>query len=314
MNRERLSGAPARPLASVSFGLLVLLAAPAGRAQDLEPQAYANAPVGVNILVVDLSHADGEIATDTSLPIDDAELATRSAVLGYVRTLGIFGRGGKLSVVLPYVSLSGSARVAGEERDRSVTGLGDPRVRLAVNLYGGPALSPAGFAGYQQDLVIGASLRVTAPLGQYDSDRAVNIGTNRWSFKPELGVSKTWWRGRVTTELAGGAAFHTDNRDFLGATREQDPLYSLQAHVVYRFPRGSWVALDGTYYTGGRTRVDGRSGDDRQGNSRAGVTFSLPITRRQSIKLHASTGISARTGGDFDLLGIAWQLQWGPDL
>jgi hypothetical protein len=179
-----------------------------------------------------------------------------------------------------------------------------------LNLYGAPALSLEEFASYKQDFIVGASLQVGLPLGQYDSEKLVNIGTHRWSFKPELGISKAW--GPLTLEAAAGATFYTTNDDFFGGKRRtQDPLYSLQGHVSYNFRPGLWVALDGTYYTGGRTTTDGVQDSNFQGNTRLGVTFALPVNRHTSIKLYASTGVSTRTGGNFDTIGIAGQYRWG---
>jgi len=127
--------------------------------------------------------------------------------------------------------------------------------------------------------------------------------------KPELGMSKAW--GPVSLELASAVTFFQDNRDFLGQTREQDPLYAFQAHLVYSFRRALWVALDGTYYLGGRTRVGGVRNDDLQRSTRAGATFAMPLSARQSLKLYASTGVSTRFGGDWDAVGLAWQIRWG---
>jgi hypothetical protein len=230
-------------------------------------------------------------------------------VLAYARSLDVFGRSGKVDVVLPYSGLSGSALFRGQEMEREVSGFHDPRLRLSVNLYGAPALSFEEFATYQQDLIIGASVAVTTPLGQYDNDKVVNLGTNRWSVKPELGISKVW--GPVTLELAVGATFYTDNDDFLGRTREQDPLYSFQGNVIYQFPFGIWGAVTATYLTGGRTTVDGRRGDDRQDNLRVGGTISIPLSRHYSIKVYGATGAATRVGGEFDVVGIVWQYRWG---
>jgi hypothetical protein len=141
----------------------------------------------------------------------------------------------------------------------------------------------------------------------------VNISTNRWAFKPELGISKTL--GPLTLELAAGVSFYTDNHDFLdGQTRAQDPIYSLQGHVIYSLRSGIWLAVDGTYYTGGRTTVDGVEGNDLQKNWRVGLTVALPVNRHNSLKLYASTGVSTRTGSDFDTVGVAWQYRWGGGL
>jgi hypothetical protein len=162
-------------------------------------------------------------------------------------------------------------------------------------------------------VVIGASLRVSAPWSQYDASRLVNIGTNRWSFKPEVGISKT--AGPWTLELSAAATFFTVNDDFFGGNRrEQDPLYSTQAHAIYGFAGGSWLSIDATYFAGGRTTFNGVLKADLQQNWRAGATFAIPIDRLNSIKLYLSSGLSDRTGNSFDLVGIAWQHRWGGGL
>ena len=279
-------------------------------AQELEPRAYTNTPIGLNFLIAAYAYSSGGVATDPALPIKDAHLHIHSAILAYARSLNVLGTSGKVDVVLPYAWLSGSAEVVGQPREREVSGLADPRLRFSVNLYGAPALSVEEFTSYKQDLIVGASLQVGIPLGQYDSEKLVNLGTNRWSVKPELGISKAW--GRLTIEASGGITFYTTNNDFFGGkSRSQEPIYSLQGHLSYNFSRGMWVGLDGTYYTGGRTTTDGVKDNNFQGNTRVGVTFALPVNRYNSIKLYASTGVSTRTGGNFDTLGIAWQYRWG---
>lgn len=212
--------------------------------------------------------------------------------------------------MLASACLSGSAEFEGEPVSRDICGLLDPALRLTVNLYGAPAMGLAEFRSYRQDLIMGVSLQVGVPLGQYDPSRLVNLGTNRWMFRPEVGVSKKL--GSVTAEAALGAAFFTTNDDFFGGRRrEQDPIYSAQLHVIFEFRGGSWVALNGTYYAGGRTTVNGVERNDELGNTRIGATFALPIDRSHSIKLHASDGASVRAGDDFTTVGIAWQYRWG---
>jgi hypothetical protein len=298
--------------AGVALFAMVLATAMTAQAQDLEPRAYSNAPVGLNFLILGYGYSLGDVTVDASSPIKDAELTVHSAVLGYARVLDLWGRSGKLDVALPYAWLSGSAKVAGQPVDREVSGLGDPRARFSVLLYGAPALSLTEFADYQQDVIIGASLAVTAPLGQYDSDKLVNIGTNRWSFKPELGISKTL--GPLTVELAPSVTFYTDNNDFFGGKRlEREPLYAVQGHVIYHLRVGWWAAVDATYYTGGRTTVDGERGERLQ-NVRVGATLAIPVDRHNSIKLYGSYGAFARIGGNFTTVGAAWQFRWGGGL
>ena len=284
--------------------------APGARAQDIEPRAYSNAPVGVNFLIGGYAYTRGGIAFGAQLPITNPHLDTSSAVLAYARVLDLWGMSAKFDAIVPYTWLSGTAEYKGETVSRSVNGFANTAFRLSVNFYGAPALTLKEFTGWEQDLIVGASLRVIAPVGQYDDTRLVNIGNNRWSFKPEIGISKAI--GPWTFEGTAGATFYTDNNNFFGGKMlSQNPIYSVQAHMIYGFASGVWTSFDATYFTGGRTTVDGVLNSDLQQNWRLGATLAVPVDRRNSIKFYASTGVASRTGNDFDLLGIAWQYRWG---
>ena len=153
----------------------MLINATAARAQEMEPRAYSNAPVRLNFLILGYAYTTGDVSLDTSLPIEDAKVSTHSALLAYARSFGVWGRSGKVDLVLPYAWLSGSTKVARRSVATEVSGLGHPQVRLSYLVYGGPALTVEQFSSYEPDLIIGVSLAVRAPLGQYDSDRLVNI-------------------------------------------------------------------------------------------------------------------------------------------
>ena len=281
-------------------------------AQALEPRSYANTPVGINFVLLGYGYTQGDVALDASVPIKDAKVHVHTGALAYARSLDVWGLSGKALAVLPVAEASGSAKLKGQERDRQVFGLGDPLLRMSVNFFGAPALSMEEFPAYRQDLIVGAGLQVTVPLGQYDSTKLLNVGTNRWSFKPELGVSKAL--GPVIVELIPAITFFTINDDFFGGkTLEQEPIYSVQGHLIYEFFPALWGALNATYYAGGRTTIDGEKGE-RQENVRLGLTAALSVSRYQSIKLYGSTGIYNRTDNDFWAVGIAWQYRWGGGL
>jgi hypothetical protein len=294
--------------------LALVMVMPHVCAQEMEPRAYANAPIGLNFLIAGYGRSQGGVAVDPSVPLTNADIEINTFVLAYARSFDLWGRSAKFDVALPRVDLSGTAELAGQLVERSVTGWADPRLHFSINLYGAPALSMRDFARYRQDLVIGASLYVSSPLGHYDDDRLVNIGTNRWTFKPELGISKAI--GRWILDGAAAAAFYTDNDEYLGnQKREQDPVYSVQASFTYLFRSGAWAAVSGTWYEGGQTTTNGVVSNNLQSNSRIGLTLALPVgDRHHSIKLYASTGVVTRTGTDFDAAGIAWQYRWGGGL
>ncbi|MDF7806947.1 transporter [Pontiellaceae bacterium B12219] len=281
-------------------------------AQALEPRFYSNAPTGLNFALGGYGYSYGGVSFDPALNLDDAKLHVNTAVAAYARSLGFFGKSAKFDIVVPYSFLSGSARQGGSEVSRRVNGMNDPQFRGSINFIGAPALTLEEFPGYQQNFVMGASLKMTAPMGQYDNSRLINVGQNRWSFSPELGISKTF--GSLIVEMAGAVTLFTDNDDLKGQTLEQTPIYSVQGHLIYTFPSMIWVALDGTYYQGGETTVGGVEKNNELGNSRLGATLALPVDKRNSVKLYASAGISTRTGSDFNTFGLAWQYRWGGGL
>lgn len=293
--------------------VVILVPAMQAHAGEIEPRAYVNTPVGINFLIAGYSYSDGGLSTAAASPIKDAELQIHTGVLAYARSLDFWGKSGKVDVILPYSGLDGTAMVNGQPGERKVSGLNDPRFRISVNFYGAPAMPLQEFAGYQQDLIIGASLQVSAPAGQYDPDKLVNLGNNRWFVKPDIGISKAW--GPLVIEVSTGVFFFSDNDDYFGGkTLEQDPVWSSQVHATYNFGRGIWAALSVTEDYGGRTTIDGVQSDDLGNNSRLGATLALPVNKNNSIKLFASTSIHTESGSDYDLGGVLWQYRWGSGL
>ena len=293
--------------------LTVVALASVAQAQDIEPRAFANTPVGVNFLVGCYAFTRGSLSFDPAVPVTNAHFQTSNIALAYARSFALWGMSAKFDAIAPYTWLSGTALLAGQPAERSVSGFGDPRFRVSVNFFGAPALTMEEYPTYQQDLILGASLQVSVPLGQYDSTRAVNLGANRWFVRPEFGASQRF--GPLTLEATAGATFFTDNTNFLGGnTRAQEPIYSFQGHAILSFGAGIWGSLDATYFTGGRTTIDGEANDDLLRNWRAGATVSFPVSPNYSVRLYGSRGVSARTRNNYDLIGITLQYRWGGGL
>jgi hypothetical protein len=247
---------------------------------------------------------------DPTLPVEDVTAGVNGTALGYFQSFGFFGRFANIGLSVPYAWGSMQGLVEGEFTRITRSGLGDPRLRFAFNLVGAPALKPAEFADYRQKTNLGLSFSFAAPLGQYDPNKLINLGTNRWAFKPELGVSHL--KGRWLLEAAGGVWFFGDNNRFLGtSSREQDAVLSLQGHVTYNLPKRMWVGFDANFFSGGGTRTDGeRSTNPSLRNSRFGVTFSVPIFRRHSFKVSYDNGVITRLGSDFSRVSVGYQFVW----
>ena len=230
------------------LGIAMLLSsAGTAQGQQLEPRAYSPAPIGLSYLGLGALYSSGGVVTDPSLPIQNIQARVYTAVPYYGHTFGLFGRLASVNVSMPFAE----AKVHGDVFDvgRSIerSGLLDPTVRFAVNLLGGPALTPREFHQHKPVTTLGASLIVTAPFGEYDSTKLINLGTNRWACKPELGLSKPV--GNWAFELYAGVwLFQANDNFFGGQVKRQDPLASYQAHIVYEVRPRFWAAADFTLH------------------------------------------------------------------
>jgi hypothetical protein len=289
--------------------LALLLMPSCASAQELEPGAYWPIPTGLNIVTVINSFNWGDVAFDPSAPIDEASAAINTSTLAFTRAFSLAGRSSNVGVVVPVIGGHVEGLYLGEPAEVGRFGLGDPRLRLAVNLYGAPAMTPQAFASYLHRTIVGVSLAVAPPLGQYDPTKLINLGTNRWSFKPEAGVSRAF--GQWVVEAMAGVWIFTDNTDFVGGrTREQDPIAATQLHVTYKFKRTMWLAADANYFTGGRTTIGGNQNLDLQRNSRIGATFSSALDRRQAIRMSVSQGAYTNIGADFISIAVGYNYAW----
>jgi hypothetical protein len=277
--------------------------------QELEPRAYSPAPIGTNFALAAYGYSTGEVLTDPSLPVQNVDAQLNAGVAGYGRTFGILGHQASVVLVAPYVWGDVSGDVFEDSRTVSRSGIGDLKLRMAANLIGGEALSLQEFRKRTPRTTLGVSLSISAPTGQYDADKLVNIGTNRWAFKPEIGL--TIPHNRWMFDVFAGVWLFSTNPDFFGGVhREQDPMPTMQAHVSYTFKPQLWLALDSTYYWGGETTANGVPAGDRKENSRVGLTLSVPVAKGQSIKVNCSKGATARLGSNFTTYGVAWQYTW----
>lgn len=290
--------------------LLVLVTAPL-TAQELAPRAYWPAPRGTTLVSLGYSYSTGDVLVDPSLPVEDVDTQTHGLSFSYLRFFSLDGRTASWNVEIPTARSSFDALLNGMSASRRVTGFADMRIRLAVNLLGAPSMTPAEFRAFRKDPrgAFGASLRIQAPTGKYNPDRAANIGTNRWAFKPELGYLHPFG-DRWVAEVDLGVWIYGDNSDFLGQRLEQDPLASAELHLVRRQRAGFWTSLDLNFFYGGRTTVDSVRKDTLQKNSRFGVTFAYPFSRHHAVKLAFSTNLTTESGGDYDSAILAYTFVW----
>jgi hypothetical protein len=290
--------------------LLILLGLSAfAQSQELDPRAYQPAPVGFNGLTLGYNYSSGDVVFEPAVPVEDAQARLNFGAAAYYRSFGLFGRFANALVAIPYAAghLNGTLEGAGR-REIYRSGLSDLNLRFAINLRGTPAMKLPEFIKHKNKANLGVSLRVSAPTGQYDPEKIINIGQNRWGFKPEVGLSKFFKKWQI--DAYAGVWLFTANNNFQGKTRTQDPITSLQFHLTYNLRPAFWFGFNANFYSGGLVTTDGVPGTIKQNNSRIGGTISVPIARGQSLKISVSRGVIVSRGGDFTNLGVAYNYAW----
>jgi len=277
--------------------------------QELTPRAYWPAPRGTRLAITGFTRSWGDVATDPSLPIFGVDSRISTGFLAYFQTLSLWGRTANILIETTYTTGTTVGVVDGEPRRRDFSGFGDLKATLSVNLLGAPSMTPQQFQELRRSPhpILGASLKLLAPTGAYETDKLINVGANRWALKAELGyIVPLAPRWLLEGEL--GAWFFWDNDDFLGVTRRQTPIVGTELHLVRRFKPGFWGALDLNYYTGGHSTIGGVVSADLQRNSRFGVTVAVPLGRGWAVKGSYSTGLVTKSGGDFDSFLMSLQV------
>ena len=275
-------------------------------AQDLEPRAYANVPKGMNVVSVVYAYSTGDVLTDPSLPIEGFKITAHNFGAGYVHTFALANKLARIQVVVPSALMSGNLKINGRDTSGVRNGFGDARIRFGINLFGSPALGKKDFRTYQQKTIVGTSIVISVPTGLYYKDKRINLGSNRWAVKPEIGVSKRF--KHFYAEAYTGVWFYTNNDAFLTSkTLKQQPVLSLQTHISYYFKNQMWIGVNSNWFNGGKTLIDNISSGDLKDNYRMGATFSMPFAKKHSVKFQFHVGAFTNTGYDYNLYSIGYQ-------
>jgi len=296
----------------LAAGLCLTLASPAS-AQDLDPRAYAHVPVDATFLVWGFGVSEGGIVSEPTLPVSNVQATVLTPSIGFGRSFNLFGRTAQAFVAVPYsfAQIAGSVLDVASSTDRE--GFSDMRMRVSWLVRGAPTATIVQLAKAPRRTIIGTSLNFAAPTGEYYPDKLLNLGTNRWSVRPEFAVSQPIGRRWTLDAYAGVWFFAANNESFPGTQRKtQSPISSFQTHLSYNFEPQMWMALDVTYYVGGRITVGDGPPTDLQSNVRTGLTAVLPVGQRHSIKVAASRGAVVRLGANFTSYSVAWQTSWIP--
>lgn len=282
-------------------------------AQDLAPRAYVITALHSNAVTITWGFFNGGVNFNGTVPIANAMGTYYVPTLTYYHSLNFFNRSANFTASLPYGVGNFRGDVSGQTQAVYRSGLLDAIFRISVNLLGGRAMRPNEMANWKQKRLLGASLKVVAPTGQYSATKLVNWGSNRWAFKPEIGYSERW--GHWVLDGYAGVWFYTRNpASFDGpvvAPQAEAPVGALEGHLSYDIRPRLWLSLDVNFWAGGITSLSGTQNlQTKQTGSRIGATASIPISKHQSIKASYSDGTYIRFGGNFHNVSVAWQYSW----
>jgi len=290
----------------VAAGLLLLVSTVL-TAQDVQPRVYTPAPTGVNLLTLGYAYSSGSVLFDKTVPVDNATGTIHSLNAAFSRSIALFGMAGRADVAVPLVTGDWQGEVEKSMQSTSRTGLGDPVLRYALFITGAPAQTTDEFAGFQPKTIVGLTMRVHLPLGQYEKDKVINLGSNRWVFSPQIGVSHAV--GNITFEAYAGVWLFTKNKEYLGTkVQTQNPLTTLQVHISYLFRNGIWIAASSRQSLGGAVTIDGGDKLEPETNNRLGLACSIPVKPGYVLKLVATTGVTATVGNDYSTAAVVGQV------
>ncbi len=221
-----------------------------------------------------------------------------------MRSIDFFGLSAKIDAVLPYVLGDWNGNVIGLPDRLSHDGFGDLRLRFSFNFLNSPAMNPSEFTQYNRSTISGFSLQIIVPTGQYDPAELLNLGSNRWTFKPQWGISKRY--NKWTIEGYTSIWVFTTNSNYLnGNELKQKPLYTAKFHVIRDLPKSMWVAVNIGYGIGGRAIVNGTAKDTQISGMRFGLHYVVPFSLKHSIKFgYASNVDEMITRLKYDILYI----------
>ncbi len=279
------------------------------RSQELSPRFYWPTPIGSKVTVAGYSYVFGEVLMDQSIPLYGVESKLHTGFFAYMQSFSLLGRTTNFLVELPYTWGLTKGIVIDTPAERRLSGFNDLGITLAINLLGAPSMSPSEFQTFRDNpsVNIGTSIKVILPTGQYMNDKLVNVGGNRWAFKPEFAamVPLPW---KLLLEVETGAWFFTKDKEFLMGTRRQEPIISAELHLVKRIKPGLWASLESNFFWGGQQKIGANQLVDRQRNSKIGATFAVPFPPRHGLKFGYSFNIITSYGTDFHQLLVTYTL------
>ena len=244
-----------------------------------------------------------------------ANVNATMAIVGYLRAFPLFDRATTAAILVPVGRISGDVNVANAMVNETARGFGDPTLELCVNIIGPPAqINLVDAMRYEPGFSLDVIGDLAVPIGEYDSSRNLNLSQNRWYGR--LGAPIVWQLGpwvpgrRTTLEFLPGVWFFGPNTNYGGKTLKTDPIFQLDGHVTRDFTERLWGALDGTWYKGGKSSIDGVEGEELN-NVALGFTLGYQINENLNLTFGYKSTVNDSAPGALQMDGFMVSLVAG---
>ena len=257
----------------------------------------------------------------------NADVEADIMIASWARHMTLFNRPSTLSVNLAAgsVDLDASAsldspfvppgELPGTAFSQSSSGYADPSVQLDINLAGTtPLISTVDLVNYEPTWTVDAAVMLAFPVGEYDEDKLVNMGLNRWygrlalPIKYHFGVFSPGYMSSF--ELIPSVWIFEENDDFLGQTLDNDPLWQIEAHLTRDFTGTFYGSLDLLYRSGFQSEIDGVEVGDEVDIGDFGFTLNFHVTDNLAIRTSYSSNVFGDNAIDNSLLRIQFVYAW----
>ena len=282
--------------------------------EELEPRRWSHIPINTNFIGAAYAYSDGDIDIDPVLKIENGQFHLHTWAAKYIRSFKLFEKTARIDLLQTYQEGSWTGLLDGVPTTVKRSGWSDTNLRFAINLYGSPPLQGKEYAAYRAETkvetIVGAGLSVQFPTGEYMEDKLINLGTNRFTFRPQFGVVHS--NGNWSLETTGMVALYADNNNFFNGNKlEQEPLYIIHSHLIYTFHPGFWAGASAGYDYGGKSTVDGTSKDDRKQDVAWAFSFGFHVSRQLGGKIsYIGTRSQESTGIDSDTFLVGLSASW----
>jgi hypothetical protein len=294
---------------------LALLSHPAAAFDD-GARAFFLVPDKTRILTFNLITQSGNQTLSLGEVVAGSDLDVTAGFVQFTQTFEFAGQQAGAFAALPYGYIEGSldSALGGIEGTRA--GTADPVIGAIFGLTGAPNLGLKEYVQYDPGFGAGLLVKVTVPVGSYDSNRTLNIGGNRWAFQLGLPMSYNFGSSLVDPdmtilELAPSVTFFGDNDDPSGAATNvsQDPLYKLEAHLSHNLSQKVWVSADALFSYGAETTTDGVKDGNTKKSLGLGATVNFAVAEGTQVKITYGEIVSSNNNGA-DGSGIRIVASW----